>query len=117
MKTPKRSTLNNRLDKLFGQVVRKKRYCQRCGRHDNTLQTAHIFSRAYKSVRWEQDNAFCLCAGCHFWVHKNPILFAEFVLKLYGKAKYEALKRKAKRVKKWQISELQTLVKKMQQML
>jgi len=115
-KKPSRKSLTNKLDKLVSEVVRLKGKCQRCGKRE-TLQACHIFSRTYRSVRWYLKNLLCLCAGCHFWAHKNPILFAEFVQSLYTKEGYEELKRLAQVTKRWQVWELQELVKKFQQML
>ena len=74
------------------------------------LQCAHIYSRTYRSVRWILDNLLCLCAGCHFWAHRNPILFAEFVKTHLGEEKYQSLKIMATAIKKWTLSEMQELL-------
>lgn len=90
MKKPSRKTLKRKLDKLVSEIVRKRGKCERClGK--NCLQAAHIFSRTYLNTRWDLDNVLCLCAGCHFFAHKNPILFVEW-LKNYMPTRYEVLK-------------------------
>lgn len=91
-KKPSRTTLNNHLDRLFSLIIRSRGRCERCGKKDETLQCAHVYSRIYKSVRWDTRNAFCLCAGCHFWAHKNPTEFTEFVKKKLGESEYKALR-------------------------
>lgn len=60
------------------EIIARDRICQRCGKGatQGQLQCAHIYSRRYKSIRWDMDNALTLCAGCHFYVHQNPVEFA-----------------------------------------
>lgn len=79
-------------DTLFSQYVRVKvGHCERCGKKDN-LQVAHIITRDCKKLRYDEDNVFCLCAGCHlFWAHKKPLEFAEFVREKKGAALYKYL--------------------------
>jgi len=73
--TPRKS-LSNKLDKLFSEIVRSKGRCEKCGK-TTTLQCAHIYSRKNKWLRWDTENALCLCAGHHFfWGHQEP---AEFI--------------------------------------
>lgn len=56
------------------------------------MQTAHCYSRSIRSVRWDLDNLFLLCAGCHMNVaHKKPLEFRDFVLKVLGETKFQAL--------------------------
>lgn len=73
------------LDDLCREAVRKRdKKCRRCGRTTN-LQVAHFFSRRNRAVRWDLDNVFLLCGGCHFpWAHQNPFEFSEFVRKELG---------------------------------
>lgn len=91
MKKPTKTSMKRRLDKLCSEIVRKRGACQKC-RNLLTLQSCHIFSRVYLNTRWDMNNLICLCASCHFWAHKNPILFTEFVKELLGEEKYELLK-------------------------
>ena len=82
MRKPSRKTLKNKLDKKVSELVRARGQCERCGKKTN-LQACHIFSRKYLNTRWGLDNLLCLCAGCHFWSHANPILFAEWIQKFF----------------------------------
>ena len=78
----------NKLDKLVSLKVRSKGRCERCGRKD-TLQPAHIVSRNNRTLRWDLNNIACLCAGCHFWAHSDPLGFADFIkTKFPDKYKY-----------------------------
>jgi hypothetical protein len=71
-KKPSRKSLVAKLDKLVSEKVRSIGKCERCGK-TTTLQAAHIYSRTYKHLRWDPENLICLCSGCHFWWHLNPV--------------------------------------------
>lgn len=104
-----RERLKKQLDDLLSIIIRSKGKCERCGK-TSPLNTAHIFSRRNLATRWDKDNVLCLCVGCHFWGHQNPILFTEFVMGKIGKEKYEELKKKSIKIKKWTIGELDKLL-------
>ncbi len=110
MRKPTRKSLRNKLDKIVSQIVRARGFCQHC-RGKICLQTAHLFSRKYLNTRWDLDNVLCLCAGCHFWAHANPILFTEFIRKLLGEDKYDLLKEAHNIIYKPTIEDLQTKLK------
>lgn len=79
MRKINKTTLKKKMDKLFAEKVRKIGFCQRCGKTSN-LQCAHIYSRKNLCIRWNMENAVCLCAGCHlFWAHQEPIEFTNWV--------------------------------------
>jgi 5-methylcytosine-specific restriction endonuclease McrA len=102
-------TWRNKLDIIYSKLIRKRGYCQRCGKSEN-LQCSHIHSREKMSVRWDLLNSFCLCAGCHkyFW-HTHPIDAAEFAKNKLGDYEYTLLIIKANSIKKWKLDELQSL--------
>lgn len=110
MKKQTKSSLTNKLDRECSRIIRSKGFCTRCGMNDyEKLQCAHIYSRDYKSLRWDLKNMVCLCASCHFWGHKNPILFAEFVKEYLGDYEYQALKERAMPTSHWKIFQLEEL--------
>ena len=96
IKKPSKKTLKRKADKLFSAYIRNRGVCQWCGKSDDTLQTAHIFSRRFLVTRWDELNALCLDAKCHFRAHAEPLEFAEFVRKHLGDQAYNDLRRKAK---------------------
>ena len=102
----------NKLDKLFSLDTRSRGKCERCGK-TTTLQTSHIYSRSYKELRWEKKNAFCLCAGCHFWWHKNPLEAVEFTKKKLGTKGCNWLKEKSRKSKQWFDEDYKKLEKKL----
>lgn len=90
------------LDALAREIVRErdKMKCRMCGK-TTFLQCAHVYSRAKRSVRWDLDNLFLLCAGCHMNIaHKDPIGFAEWVKSQLGDKKFNDLKMRAHQVSK-----------------
>ncbi len=107
-KRPKRKGLINKLDKVFSELIRQRGACERCG-NTQTLQTSHIYSRTYQYLRWDEENAHCLCAKCHFWWHKNPAEAGEFLLTTHGSDRVAELKRRRNMVVKRTDNELQAL--------
>lgn len=107
MKKPTKSYIARKLDAECSRIVRSHGQCVMCGCGDyEKLQCCHIFSRTYRSVRWDLDNILPLCASCHFYSHKNPLIFAEFVRKYLGEIKYQSLKLRAVTLKKWVLSDM-----------
>lgn len=90
----------NYLDKLAREAIRRREKCERCGRKD-TLQVAHIYTRTYKETRWLPLNLLLLCASCHFWGHRNPLDFTEFVKKKLGSEKYKELVKRSRKTRQW----------------
>lgn len=81
-----------RLDREFSAEIRSMGFCERCGRSSGVqLQCAHIFSRRYLRLRWMKENAICLCAGCHFWAHHNPVSFTLWVQEYFGPERFNSL--------------------------
>lgn len=85
----KRRPLVKELDQLARRVVfeRDGHKCCVTGRTDN-LQWAHVYSRRYRSIRWDPDNSLCLNAGAHLNAHHQPLEFARWFEATYpGRAK------------------------------
>jgi 5-methylcytosine-specific restriction endonuclease McrA len=110
LRKPTKTSLRRKLDKICSELVRGRGLCEHCG-SKKTLQTAHIFSRTYNATRWDLDNLLCLCASCHWFFHKNPVLFGEAVRKYLGKEKYELLKEARNQITKFTLEDLQIKLK------
>lgn len=103
--------LTRKLDVECSRIIRSIGYCVSCKKTDYLkLQCAHIFSRTYRNTRWDLKNLICLCAGCHFEAHKNPIRFVEKVKEHLGEYEYEALKNRHNSIKRWTVVEMNELL-------
>lgn len=92
------------LDKLAGAIIRARGYCEALAICKTIISTsihakrptwAHIVSRRYLETRWDLDNAFCLCMGCHAYYTYHPVEWEQFVIQKIGAKKYEELKKRA----------------------
>lgn len=99
------------LDDLVREVLKlRDKKCRVCG-STKYLQVAHFITRSNYAVRWDLDNVFRLCSGCHMmrrnsW-HKDPASCAEWVRKELGEERYNALRMRAntvgQRIDKWAV--------------
>lgn len=74
----KKPNYKKKADTLWSQVVRQRGICERCGKK-GVLNAHHITSRANHSLRYDLKNGLALCVGCHFWIHQNLVLGAEWL--------------------------------------
>lgn len=88
-------------DNWFSKCVRARAgfKCQRCGAQhlENSmgLHCSHFHGRGVWSVRFDPDNAFSLCYGCHKYVESRPVEHQQFALSMIGLDRYEALQARA----------------------
>jgi hypothetical protein len=97
-----RGKMTRQADKLFSLIVRSRGKCEWHavgGACAGPLQCAHGIGRTYRSVRWDERNAFALCAGAHVWTTHHPLEWHQFMHNEMGGAALEALKAKA--LKPW----------------
>lgn len=89
-------------DDLFSALIRSLGYCENCGKTwaDVQLHCAHWISRRYRNTRWDPDNAFCLCAGCHMWFTDHPTEFGRWAVARRGEETYQRLREAAEQVTK-----------------
>lgn len=122
MRKQTKSSITNKLDRECSRIVRSIGFCQwgatnKCSRNVyELLQCAHIYTRTYKSVRFDLKNMICLCASCHRFGHNNPILFTEFVKRYLGEFEYEQLKLRANPTSHWKIYQLQEMFESLKKM-
>lgn len=97
----KDSYLNKQLDKLWSQAVRKRGYCEYCGKRppEVVLHAHHIFSRRHFATRWDIQNGISLCNGCHLYkAHKDIQEFADWVTQHYGPDYIDDLRQKSRQM-------------------
>jgi len=117
----KKST-KNKLDKIVGnwcRTIRNGGKCERCGSRGNNsrdIQWAHLKSRRYLSVRWSEDNCFCLCAKCHRWFTDNPDDFYKWIEKHHSE-QYERLMTQFRAVNPMNEMQMEKLLEEWQEIL
>jgi hypothetical protein len=80
-------------DILFSRIVRARGTCEQCQRPGT--DTAHIVKRRYSATRCLEDNAWCLCRGCHKLTEEFPHEFMWLVERTIGVDRYLELVRQA----------------------
>ena len=101
-KLPKRSTLINKADDLWREIIKKDKRCERCGASRGVkLEAHHIMGRSRQSIKWDLRNGVCLCYRCHYpdGMHsENALKVEEFLdwIKSYRPEDWKYLKEKLK---------------------
>lgn len=110
-KTSERAKLERECDKLWSEAIRlRDKACRYPDCKKRKIQAHHIFTRKYRSVRWELLNGVGLCAGHHlFWAHTEPEKFRDYILAKLGVDQFEALKQRAYQPAKYSIDDLQVI--------
>lgn len=88
-----RKHLKAECDRLFSLHIRNRGTCE-SGRpnHNGNLQCAHGFSRRYLTVRWNPNNAWAFCGGCHVFYTHHPIEWDDWLCDRWGLALYGVMK-------------------------
>jgi len=92
--------MNRKLDALWSQAVKAKAgyKCERCLK-TRYLNSHHLFSRRYKGLRYDINNGFCLCAGCHIQIaHQKPSVFVLWALDSRGEDWHNQLLLKSQKI-------------------
>lgn len=107
MKSPKKGTLawfKKELDRIFSIYIRMRDrgVCFTCGdiKHWKYQQNGHFVSRIHLSLRFDEINCHCQCAGCNIFKSGNMDEYSVRLVRKYGKNVLETLnKRKWETVK------------------
>ncbi len=97
-------------DKLVREIIRNRDVvCQKSGKTER-LQVCHFYSRSCLRTRWGLDNLVLLTSGNHhFWAHKYPEKFRDFMIERLGKKRFNALKKCNNDVRPMKMFELQEI--------
>lgn len=91
MKASPRKRAVNRADKYFSLYIRARdKRCVTCGSSDN-LQCGHLFTRTYYTLRWDEKNAFCQCAGCNLRHEHDPYKLTSHFMMVFSEEEYHEL--------------------------
>lgn len=96
-KEESRTTWIKRCDKVVGEQVRSRNYCESPREHfcKQNWQWCHGISRSYHMTRWMGQNGFCMCAGEHFYFTNHPLEWDKFLEDHWGEETYREMKKLA----------------------
>lgn len=83
---------------LFEDVPGRKSWfgtCQRCNT-PHWLCWCHVFTRACYGTRWDLDNAFAWCKGCHRTMDQHWETKRDYTLERIGQAAFDRLSIRAR---------------------
>jgi hypothetical protein len=102
-KRPTQKQLVAKADALFSLVVRSPGRCVICGTTER-LQCAHGFSRRHRNTRWDERNAWPMCAAHHQFFTHRPLEWDEWMLAQMGADVYWEVRRLALSTEKVDLS-------------
>jgi hypothetical protein len=87
------------LDLMAREICRRRGVCEAAGEDgvqcSGSLQWAHIMSRTYHKVRWDDDNCFFMCAAHHMFYTNRTVHWRRFLERKIGLRKIEELEGRA----------------------
>lgn len=89
-------------DDWFSKAIRMRSdfRCERCGaeheRNSMGLHCSHYMGRGNWATRFDVNNAFAHCYGCHSFLGANPSHFRGWVREVIGEAMQDEIEAKAK---------------------
>ena len=105
-----RKGLVRKLDKIVGDIVKKRDVtCVCCGTSQN-LTPGHLFSRVAYSTRWDLDNVFAQCVNCNFRHESDPYPLMKYAKLILGEDGVEELHFKYVHPVKYRDFQLQELL-------
>ena len=116
-----RKRLEDKLDKVFSELVRRSRAdsggfveCYTCGttRHWKQMHAGHYISRRNKTTRWDSNNARPQCPGCNrFGTVNGPGESVIFGRRLRAEGvDVDALEALGRQVADWTVDSLEDLL-------
>jgi hypothetical protein len=75
------------------------------------MHNGHFIGRANKATRWDEMNCNAQCPSCNLFKSGNVGEYAVRLISKYGKEEFEKLVHRGNSIKKWQVSELEDLIK------
>ena len=90
-------------DKAFADCLKTAHdyTCERCGK-EGRMETSHVLSRRHRTnyLRWDEQNANCLCHYCHRIWHESPLEANKWFIDKYGEERMDMLiEKKNSRIK------------------
>lgn len=95
-------------DKWFSKCIRLRtnHICEYCDQFHEWTECSHFYGRRHKSLRWDANNAVCLCGSCHRKLTENPAEHVRWFSEKMGDGMMEILREKSQRLyKSWKRDE------------
>jgi 5-methylcytosine-specific restriction endonuclease McrA len=88
-------------DKAFSLYIRARdRFCVTCGQASSDC--SHIFSRSHYATRWDENNSYGQCRGCHMRHHNQTESYLlDYAKGRLGKKRYEDMRKRWESVSNW----------------
>lgn len=115
------SALENKLDRIFSEWVRKSSAdeggtveCVSCQKlmfwRGGDAQAGHFVKRQHRVTRWDPRNVNVQCVRCNQWLGGNEGEHGAYIIRRHGLAVHDELLRLKRTVKKYNRAELQELI-------
>jgi len=86
--------------------------CQRRGLHGSIYHAGHFISRRHNATLFNEMNVHGQCINCNMWDYGNSGVYAQNLIRDYGKEKFDELVAKGKTIKQFTIKELENIIEK-----
>ena len=120
-KLPSLSALENKLDRLFSEWVRKSAAdeggtveCVTCRKlmfwTGDGAQAGHFIKRQHRATRWDERNVGVQCIRCNKWLDGNEGEYGDYIIRKYGVEVHQELFRLKRTIKKFSRVDLQEMI-------
>jgi len=107
------SSLKKRTWNVFSKYIRERDNweCFTCGvvKKGSAMHAGHFISRRYNSVLFDEKNVHAQCASCNMWRNGQPHIYADKIIRIYGKKGFDDLIKRGSLIKKFTKEELLNL--------
>ncbi len=99
-KLPTISSLENKLDRIYSEYIRRKdadeggtTSCVTCQKllHWKDAHCGHFIKRQNRAARWLEANTHVQCVRCNTYLGGNDAVYAVFIIDRYGRETYDQL--------------------------
>ena len=113
MKKTERQRAIAKADKTFGDYIKARDHyvCFTCGTRTNST-VGHLLTRSKKSIRYDEENAYCQCSMCNGLHEEYPQIYIDHYIDLNGQEQYDELSLRGNKIVKYSISDLKEIAKK-----
>lgn len=98
-------------DRYFSLCIRERadNTCEKCEETQKKLECSHFHSRRHRGLRFDPNNACCLCFECHQFLGGDPPEHVRFFTNLMGEGMIEILRDKKNGIYKLAKGELKEI--------